>query len=81
MGGSNSKDPTQTVKENGAINSNFIVQESEYNISKDMKIVLYLILAVLVLNLIFKAYKMHKRNLMRRFRREATASRASVAAI
>lgn len=81
MGSSSSKDPKQELTENGAVNSNFIVQESEYNVTKDVKIVLYLILVVLILDLAFKLYRAHKKKIERRVRRNINASLGSVAAV
>lgn len=59
MGGNESKDTKQEVTENGAVNSNFIVQESEYNISTDMKIVFYLLLALVAFNTAVQIYDRH----------------------
>ena len=56
------KSTEQKVQENGVVNSNFIVQEQEYNITKDVKVILYLILScllVIVAMRLFKAY--HKK--------------------
>lgn len=76
-----SKQTKQELQENGVVNSNFIVQEQEYNVTKDVKIVLYLILVLLVINLGLKIWGNHRRQMKRRIRREVVASRASVSAV
>lgn len=69
------------LNENGVINSNLIVQEEEYNVTKDVKIILYLILAMMVVQLVIKVYQMHRREIKKQLRRNLAASVASVQAV
>jgi len=74
----NSKSTTQELAENGVVNSNFIVQEAEYNVTKDVKIVLYFILVIMVLILMGKLFKAYRRSLKKQIRQDLAASLHSV---
>lgn len=52
-----------TVTENGVVNSNFIFQEKEYPITKDVKVMLYSYIIVVVVMLLFalKCFQFHKK--------------------
>nr|CAI5848838.1 unnamed protein product [Callosobruchus analis] len=76
MGSSKSKH--QDLTENGAVNSNFIVTQEKYNVTRDVKIVLYLILTLLVLQFALKLFQIHVKGVKRRMRRSLAASVASV---
>lgn len=76
-----SKQTKQEVQENGVVNSNFIVQKQEYNVNKNVKIILYLIVVLLVINLGLKLWGSYRRQMKRRIRREVAASNASISAV
>lgn len=79
MGQTKSKDTKQEVTENGVVNSNFIVQEAEYNITKDVKVVLYLIFAMLAMLLLWRIIRAVKKNMKKQIRRDmAAVSLASI---
>lgn len=79
MGQTKSKDTKQEVTENGVVNSNFIVQEAEYNITKDVKVILYLIFAMLAMLLLWRIIRAVKKNMKKQIRRDmAAVSLASI---
>ena len=74
----NSESSKQQLQENGVVNSNFVVQEQEYNVTKDVKIILYLMLAILCLNSVFKIFKCYKKQMERNIRKNLVLSSASI---
>lgn len=74
----NSKSTKQDLQENGVVNSNFIVQQAEYNVTKDVKIILYLILAIMILYMIAKLFKAYRRNIKKQIRRNLGATTANL---
>lgn len=82
-----SKSTEQKVQENGVVNSNFIVQEQEYNVTKDVKIVIYLILACLLAMILMKLFRVYHKQLKKQARRNlaeavsACASKGDLSAV
>lgn len=57
-----SKSTAQDLTENGVVNSNFVVQqEQEYNVTKDVKIILYLLVAMMAASLGIKLFQIYMR--------------------
>lgn len=72
------KSTAQDLTENGVVNSNFIVQQEEYNVSKDVKIILYIIVAIMGVSLGIKFFQIYRRNIKKQVRRNLAASTISV---
>lgn len=81
MGKSYSKDKRMELTENGIVNTNYMIQEDEYHLSKDVKIILYIMLVLMIANFVLKVFKMHRRSVKKNVRRNLAVSRASVASV
>lgn len=77
-----SKSTAQDLTENGVVNSNFVVQqEQEYNVTKDVKIILYLLVAMMAASLGIKLFQIYMKSVRKQIRRNLTASTFSVAPV
>ncbi|KAJ8909390.1 hypothetical protein NQ315_008877 [Exocentrus adspersus] len=66
------------VKENGLVNSNVVVEESEYNVTKDVKIMLYIIVVLMVIQLLLRLAKDHRKSVKKQIRRNLATSVANI---
>ena len=74
MGQSQSRNADQEVTDTGVVNSNFIVQEQEMTVNMEVKVLLYVITAILVVNLALKIHKMCKKSMRRRIHQDIAAA-------
>ena len=67
MGTTESKDETKTVDSNGNVNNNVVIQEQNSSNSFEMKILLYIVCIIKIIELLVFIYKFHRKNLKRKY--------------
>ena len=67
MGTTESKDETKTVDSNGNVNNNVVIQEQNSSNSFEMKILLYIVCIIKIIELLIFIYKFHRKNLKRKY--------------
>lgn len=66
MGNTDSKEETKAVDSNGNVNNNVVIQEPNSK-NSDIKIVLYIICGIKIIELLIFIYKFHRKNLKRKY--------------
>lgn len=67
MGGTESKDETKSVDSNGYVNNNVVIQDPISSNSGEIKILLYVICIIKIIELLIFIYKFHRKNLKRKY--------------
>lgn len=67
MGGGESKEETKTIDTTGNVNNNVVIQESVPIHNEEMKILLYVICVVKIIQFIFFIYKFQVRRLKKKY--------------
>lgn len=67
MGGTESKDETKSVDSNGNVNNYVVIQDPISSNSGEIKILLYVICIIKIIELLIFIYKFHRKNLKRKY--------------
>lgn len=65
----NTKSASQEVTDTGVVNTNVIVQEPEVKLTQDVKALLWIIAAAVIVQLLIKVYNVHRRGMKKKFSR------------